>query len=85
MNEKLEQLEQRYRELQAKVADPNAYHCARKPPPPPPPPRPASAKPERPHELTYEECRLRFYRWLVQHGQVTDWPQDGTSQPGANA
>jgi hypothetical protein len=25
-------------------------------------------------ELTYEECRLRFVRWLVELGRFTDWP-----------
>lgn len=25
-------------------------------------------------ELTDEECRLRFVRWLVDHGRFTDWP-----------
>ncbi len=25
-------------------------------------------------ELTYEECWLRFVRWLVEHGRFTDWP-----------
>ena len=31
------------------------------------------------HELTYEECRRRFVRWLVEHGRFTDWPEDGTT------
>jgi hypothetical protein len=34
------------------------------------------------NELTYDECRRRFYRWLVEHARFTDWPQDGASQPG---
>ena len=32
------------------------------------------------HELTYEECRRRFYRWLVEHGRFTDWPRDETNE-----
>jgi hypothetical protein len=37
------------------------------------------------NELTYEACRRRFYRWLVQHGRLTDWPQNGAGQPGVDA
>ena len=25
-------------------------------------------------ELTDEECRLRFARWLVDHGRLSEWP-----------
>jgi hypothetical protein len=33
-------------------------------------------------ELT-DQDRVRFVRWLVEHGRLTDWPQDHTSGQGA--
>ncbi len=33
-------------------------------------------------EVTQEQKRLRFARWLVEHGRLTDWPlaRHGTGQ-----
>ena len=33
-------------------------------------------------ELT-DQDRFRFVRWLVEHGRLTDWPQDDINRQGA--